>query len=285
MSVSVSVVLAVHNGMKYLPQQIASIQRQTRLPDQLVVVDDFSNDESAYYVERQLQSQIAEIVTVQPATKRPRDLFERIGSNFYRGILSCSSNTGIVIFSDQDDIWLPDRVERHVDRFMGDPGIAMTTSDGWIVDENSNRIGGTLREAFGPGPVWNSWGTAEKARFLIGNPCVVGAASAVRMEFVSEVGTAEGWLHDRWFSLAAAAIGKLDFDPEKTIEYRIHSEQSAGLSPSVGRLRRIFDHASNPQNLYRKIGGLKSLRELALEETSREFSVSEFRKLKKRRLP
>ena len=40
----VSVVIPVYNGERFLPQQLASIQQQTRLPDEVVVCDDRSND-------------------------------------------------------------------------------------------------------------------------------------------------------------------------------------------------------------------------------------------------
>ena len=49
---SVSVVMATYNGAKFLEPQLASIAGQTRLPDELVVCDDQSSDESVEILER-----------------------------------------------------------------------------------------------------------------------------------------------------------------------------------------------------------------------------------------
>ena len=40
----ISVALCTYNGERFLPKQLASIQQQTRLPDELVVCDDRSTD-------------------------------------------------------------------------------------------------------------------------------------------------------------------------------------------------------------------------------------------------
>ena len=46
----ISIALCTYNGERFLPQQLASIQQQTRLPDEVVVCDDKSTDRTVEMV-------------------------------------------------------------------------------------------------------------------------------------------------------------------------------------------------------------------------------------------
>src|SRR5690606_18954379 len=50
-TMKISIALAVYNGTNFLDQQLASFLKQTRLPDELVVVDDCSTDATVELLE------------------------------------------------------------------------------------------------------------------------------------------------------------------------------------------------------------------------------------------
>src|SRR5581483_4857500 len=100
----VSVVVPVYNGAKYLRQALDSALGQTYPRLQLVIVDDGSTDSSA------------EII----ASYGPRLCSIRQAN---AGV-ACARNAGIraaagdlIAFLDQDDWWLPEKVDRQVERF------------------------------------------------------------------------------------------------------------------------------------------------------------------------
>src|SRR6266545_2753154 len=53
---AVTVVVPTYNGRAYLPEAIQSVWAQTRLPDELIVVDDASSDRTADVAEELLQA-------------------------------------------------------------------------------------------------------------------------------------------------------------------------------------------------------------------------------------
>lgn len=101
----ISVVMAVYNGGKYIKEQLESILDQTLPPDEVIIHDDRSTDETVELI----NSFIAEHgltlnwkVTVNP---------ENYGwqRNFFEATKEAAGD--IIFFSDQDDIWLSDKIE------------------------------------------------------------------------------------------------------------------------------------------------------------------------------
>ena len=57
----VSVVIATYNGEKYIVKQLESIRNQTRKPDEVIIVDDRSNDNTFKIVKEYISSMLCEI--------------------------------------------------------------------------------------------------------------------------------------------------------------------------------------------------------------------------------
>lgn len=96
----ISVVVATYNGSNYIQIQLNSILLQLNSFDEVVVIDDCSNDDT--------------VIKISDLNDPRIKLFKNdlnIGhvKSFEKGILAC---TGDVIFlSDQDDYWLPNKTE------------------------------------------------------------------------------------------------------------------------------------------------------------------------------
>src|SRR6266436_7212118 len=95
----ISVAMCTYNGARFLPRQLESIATQTRLPDELVVCDDGSSDESVAIVRWFANS--------APFTVRLEINERNLGStkNFGKAIGLCEGD--IIALADQDDVWKP----------------------------------------------------------------------------------------------------------------------------------------------------------------------------------
>src|SRR4030067_269521 len=97
---SIGVVLCTYNGEKYLREQLDSILCQTRAPDQILILDDCSNDRTIEIIENFLKKD-GRIRLIRNETNLG------YARNFEKGISLCE--TDFIALSDQDDIWFNDK--------------------------------------------------------------------------------------------------------------------------------------------------------------------------------
>jgi len=129
----ISIALATFNGSKYLPAQLKSYLDQTRLPDELIVSDDGSTDDT-----RMILMEFAETA---PFEVRLYVNNENRGyaNNFNHAILH---STGELVFlSDQDDVWFPQKLEYIEKLAKENPSCLLFMNDAALTDENLNNVG------------------------------------------------------------------------------------------------------------------------------------------------
>lgn len=100
----VSVVMAVYNGSQFVEEQLESIVRQTRKPDEVIILDDCSTDDTKSIVQSFIKHNKLDgwkLVVNK----------ENIGwrKNFMKGFELAGSD--IIFCADQDDIWDPRKIE------------------------------------------------------------------------------------------------------------------------------------------------------------------------------
>lgn len=215
--------MCTYNGEPYLAEQLASIATQTRQPDELVVCDDQSTDNSR------------EIVAAFAATVPfPVDLHvneRNIGftKNFERAITLC--NGDIIALADHDDVWLPQKLKR-LETCFRKPEVGLAFSDAEVVDKELRPLGYRL---------WESVGFDEKQRQLVRSGrvldvllpgwTVTGATMAFRAKFrnlIVEFPTDLPLIHDGWIALLIASVAEVEFVEEPLIKYRQHERQQIG---------------------------------------------------------
>lgn len=231
MSLSASICLATCNGEAYIEPLLQSITNQQRLPLELVVNDDASEDATVAIIER--------FSPHAPFPVRLRRNPERLGviANFEKAIQRAS---GDVIFPcDQDDVWLPHKLTRMVALLEDRPGVLGVFSDSFLIGSSGDRLGATLwsslhsraidRAALGEGR-----GLIE----LVTRPCAPGHALAFRSSARDLVlPFSHSCLHDMWISRLLAGVGGLIALEEPLVEYRLHRANAVGTDAS---LRRAF---------------------------------------------
>src|SRR5262245_36412717 len=126
MSRAFSVALCTHNGAAYIADQLASLAAQSRRPDELVVRDDASEDDTPAIVQA--------FAARAPFPVRFERHASRLGStrNFDGAIAACTGD--LIALCDQDDVWRADKLSAIERRFGGQPGVGMVFSDADLVD-------------------------------------------------------------------------------------------------------------------------------------------------------
>lgn len=106
----VAVLMATHNGMPWLPDQVDSILNQTGADVRLFVSDDASTDNSTEWV-TELTRRDKRVVLLPTGLQ-----FGSAALNFYRLLTDVDiSQFDYVAFSDQDDVWMPGKIERAIE--------------------------------------------------------------------------------------------------------------------------------------------------------------------------
>jgi glycosyltransferase involved in cell wall biosynthesis len=242
MSATVSVALCTRNGAAHIEQQLRSVLAQTTVPDEVVVSDDASSDETLAIVRRVF-------ATLDGSGMAPRlTIIENahplgVTANFEQAILACTGD--LVALCDQDDVWHPNRVGAVLRKFEHAPDLELVYSDARLVDENGEPLGYSLFEALEVDPkTIREVELGQAFAALLKRNLVTGATTMLRRDLaVRAAPFPEPWVHDEWLAVIAAVTGQLDLVPETLIDYRQHASNQIGvrkLGP-VAKVRRLFE--------------------------------------------
>ena len=128
----ISVVIATYNGEKFILEQLKSIANQSTLPDEVVITDDYSTDNTLKLINEFMINSKLNITVLNNNV--------RLGyaKNFERGLLEC--NGDYVFLSDQDDVWYENKVTYMVSLSKRNPNYSCFLNDTLIVDSNLQPI-------------------------------------------------------------------------------------------------------------------------------------------------
>jgi glycosyltransferase involved in cell wall biosynthesis len=122
----VSVCVATYNGSKYIKEQLDSILIQLTENDEIIVSDDCSTDNTLEII-REYQDERIKIII--------NNGLKGHTYNFENAIKNASGD--YIFFSDQDDVWLPGKVEKLLSLLEN---YSAVFSDAIVVDENLNPL-------------------------------------------------------------------------------------------------------------------------------------------------
>jgi glycosyltransferase involved in cell wall biosynthesis len=189
---------------------------------EIVISDDSSDDSTLDIVEAVVSRSSIPLRIV----RGERNL--GIRKNFERGLLVSSGD--IVFLADQDDVWRPDKVERMLEEFSHRPELGLLFTDARLINGDGDSLHRTL---------FRSLRIADRERrrvstglafdALLRRNLATGATIAVRRAIVLRaLPIPEGWLHDEWLAVVAAASSRIDFLDEPLTDYRQHDSNHIG---------------------------------------------------------
>jgi glycosyltransferase involved in cell wall biosynthesis len=204
----VSVCMAAYNGARHIKEQIDSILTEIGPADELIIVNDFSTDETPAIVAGINDPRIRLI------------LAERNNGYVRTFEWALSEARGEFVFlSDQDDVWLPGRVERMISAMNGKDMVVSNCQhfDGPLGSFHEIRLRPedsthTLRNILG---------------IVVGYRLHWGCAMALRHELLSQVLPFPSYMdesHDQWLATVGNVNRSIVYLEEDTILHRLHGE-------------------------------------------------------------
>lgn len=268
----ISVALACYNGEEYIKEQLDSILAQTVPVDEIVISDDGSRDGT---------------VSIISAYEDPR--IRLIFGNPRPG---CCGNfeyalnhiTGDVIFlCDQDDIWMANKVEKHLALLNENPHIELVVTNGTLIDKSGNILD---KEGYdinslatphlcgvGTGPL------ASSDYFALCTSCTL--AHGMRMCFkksllslVLPFPDSNLMHHDRWIGFCGLRNDSVFYLNEKLVLYRLH-DTNISMSRNRSMWKRLQKALSDAYHTPFDMHNLAcSMLEILPENDSRNDSVA-----------
>ena len=210
-----SVVMATYQGTRYVQEQVQSILDQLAPCDEIVVCDDASSDDTVQKIRDIDSNQIRLYVNEK-----------RLGyvRNFQKAVHL--SKGDLVFFSDQDDVWLPDKVSMITERLAAS---GCVVSDARVVDE---ALAVTASSFF-------KMRDCTKPTFLnvLAKPRFIGATMAcTRSYLLTLLPFPPAIPHDFWITLNALWDDQLAIIDQQLILYRRHSATASVSAKQKTRL-------------------------------------------------
>ena len=230
----ISVAMATFNGERFLAEQLDSLARQTLAPAELVVRDDGSTDGTL--------DVLASFERESPFAVR-LERGERLGfaDAFLAAAASCTGD--LVAFCDQDDVWLPHKLERCRSAFeRGDVLVVVHTST--IVDDRlvptGQRYPDVREDVVAPPLTSDPWLAVRGMSMVVDGRVVRLAGSAPRppSHYLADASVH----HDEWLYAVGRSLGAVAFVAEPLALYRQHGRNITGAPAGISaRLREAVD--------------------------------------------
>jgi glycosyltransferase involved in cell wall biosynthesis len=242
---TVSIAMGTYNGAGFIAEQLASFARQTVLPSELVVTDDGSTDNTLDVV--------AAFAAHAPFPVHIERNVERLGyrANFMKAAGLCGSD--FIAFSDQDDIWLPHKLETCLVQFHT-KDVLLVYHNATIVTETLEPMGSAdmlaapqvLNPPQSLDPFHFGWGLTLVFRRALLN---LNDLWPMSLDFI-HLDKVEA--HDQWFCFLASSLGTIAYIEEPLVLYRQHGNNTFGWNDGTRIPSKIYNLLSSD------IAGLKS---------------------------
>lgn len=214
MPIRASVVMATYNGDKYLQEQILSILQMLGPDDEMIISDDGSVDATA--------SIIKEYCVQDKRIKFYRNAVRGIRSNFNNAIFHSSGK--YIFFSDQDDIWINNKIEKVINVFettnadlVVHNGIITKCDFESDIDKNIEKFNVSIN------PIRN---------FI--KPTLPGCCMAINRKCLMYVYPFPHEVpHDMWISIILGLRGKIGLLNEYLIYHRLHDNNCTPKKTSL----------------------------------------------------
>ena len=236
---NVEILLATYNGERFLREQIDSILAQDYKNLTILARDDGSSDRTLAILDEYAQ--------------RFPHRFRRLPQGIPTGnakdnflLLMKSSTAPYVCFSDQDDVWLTDKVSlakeamNRLESRWGPDRPLLSFSDLRVVDDALR----TLHKSF--------WKQAEinpdsilSLNGLLSQNVVTGCTAMINrplLELALQM-PEEASMHDRWIALLVSIFGKAEVVRSQTVLYRQHDRNVIGVQERTGSFSELVKRA------------------------------------------
>ncbi|MBR5127752.1 MAG: glycosyltransferase family 2 protein [Roseburia sp.] len=210
----ISVAMVSYQGAKYIEEQLDSILSQLGPKDEVIVSDDGSTDGT-----REILAQYAKKDVRVRMIDGPK---AGVKKNVENALRACEGE--YIFLADQDDIWMPEKVELVMAAFKQD-SVGLVVHDAVVTDGNCQEV---ILESFyslkgsGAGVIKNIWRNTY-----------IGCCMAFKRELLDEVVPIPNYIemHDQWIGVINDQLKRgTTFIPDKLLKYRRHGNNASEMS-------------------------------------------------------
>jgi len=238
------ILLATYNGERYISEQIVSLLSQSYQDFKIFISDDRSTDNTFSIINDYANKHPGKIIAKQNDTNTGSAKL-----NFLRMMVEYKDD--YVMLCDQDDIWLPDKVEKSLNKIkameeeFGKGTPVLVHTDLTVVDENLNIIASSYAK------MSNKDFSLTTLNFAVTMNNVAGCTAIYNRALAELIQEVPGFfvMHDWWLSLTAAVFGKIGSLNEPAVLYRQHGENEKGAKKVL-----------SPKYMFYVLSNLKTMR-------------------------
>ena len=225
----IDILLATYNGQEFLREQIDSILNQSYQDFNLIISDDSSEDET-YKILKEYEKKDSRIRLFRQEKnlgliQNFEFLLKQVTSDYF-------------MFSDQDDIWKENKIEKSINKLKQEKA-ALVYTDLEIVDKNLEIIYPSYwkyKNIYKKIKKYNNFEALYLNNFVTG--CTILAKSNYIKDIVPLPKTSKFMLHDYWTALVIASKDKIAYLDEPTIKYRQHKNNRVGSSRRSDKIEK-----------------------------------------------
>ncbi len=232
----VQILMSTYNGEEYIREQIDSILAQSYPDVDILIRDDGSSDDT-FLILKEYEEMHQNIRAYQG---------ENIGVNksFFELLKKSNQDAAYIGFCDQDDYWLPEKIEKAVEHLQTLNGPALYCGAKTLVDANLEILEDQQDPHVTPG-----FGNAVIESICSGCTTLM---NRKLVDIIKERLPEDVIHHDWWCYMAATYLGSMYYDEQSYIYYRQHSGNEVGASGSaIGMIR------AKARDLKKRHGDLK----------------------------
>jgi glycosyltransferase involved in cell wall biosynthesis len=219
----IDIIMATYNGGKYIRAQIESILVQSYKEWNLIIRDDGSKDDTLDIIKSFMQSNPGKIRLIN-------DGKSGLGPSQNFAALLMHTTSEYIMFCDQDDVWLPHKIEMTFDKMKelesvyGKETPLLVHTDLKVVDSKLNLISKSFwkHQLIDP--------SAKSLNRLLIQNSITGCTTMINktLKEMALPVPKEAIMHDWWIALVASAFGVIDSVPRPTVLYRQHGGNDVG---------------------------------------------------------
>lgn len=248
-----SVIICTYNGQKYILELLESIMSQLVTPSEIVVSDDGSTDSTLSIIRQfELKYSNVKIRYIDGPRKGP-------SVNFITALSIAKYDW--VFLSDQDDIWVDNKVDKYFSHVRDQYNPLMLFSDAALIDNDGKLLFRSHLDSVG------IQGINLDQRIFYKNP-IQGATILLNRSMLdlivflsSNVRVTDVLMYDWWIGILSLNVGKVIFIDEKLLLYRIHDGNLVGITKRKAFLRfKSFYKLVNQTLLLFEVLSIVSLR-------------------------
>lgn len=230
----IDILMATYNGENFIVEQIESILNQSYKNINLIISDDCSKDSTANILKRYENRDNIKI------------FYQKNNLGYVKNFefLLNQVTSDIFALSDQDDFWLPEKVEKSYKRLIED-NADLVFGDLKVVDKTlKNVIFPSFNDYMKLSRKIKKYINSRKMNYLY--DCVTGCTLMARSKWLDMIlpipCESKYMIHDYWIAMMININGgKLSYIPEKYILYRQHGNNQIGATKNSNKFKKLDD--------------------------------------------